>query len=59
MDILHILPDVLDTGLKVVGTAAAIAAVIPGESKAGNKIGVLYKIMDILACNWGRAKNKG
>lgn len=58
MTILQYIPDIIDTGLKVVGTAAAVAAVVPGGDRPASKLNIAYRVLDILACNWGRAKNK-
>lgn len=42
----------------VVTLASAIAAVTPTPKK-GSKLGVAYKLIDILALNIGKAKEKG
>jgi hypothetical protein len=42
----------------VVALASAVAAVTP-TPKQGSSLGKAYKIIDILALNFGKAKDKG
>ena len=58
MSLLSMIPDALDYGVRIVATASAVAAVIPRQNKNAATINMVYKVLDILACNWGRARNK-
>ncbi|MDB4314597.1 hypothetical protein N9955_01060 [bacterium] len=42
----------------VIATFSAIAAITPTPKK-GSKLGIVYKIIDFLAVNIGKAKDKG
>ena len=58
MSLLSMIPDILDYAVRVVATASAVAAVLPRQQKNAETIGMVYKVLDVLACNWGRARNK-
>lgn len=50
--------DYLELGAQVVGTASAVAALVPATSKLSGHLILLRKVLDLLALNVGNAKNK-
>ena len=51
------LSNLVDIVMRVVAMAAAIAAIVPGGSRASGVIASARKILDLLALNVGNAKN--
>lgn len=49
----------VDLGLTIAGAAAAIATVVPAPAKTRKVLGTAHKVLQILACNFGKAKNRG
>ena len=51
------IPEYVEIGLQIVGVASLIATVTP-TPKDNAILGVAKKVLDTLAGNWGKAKNK-
>lgn len=49
--------DLVQAVASVVGAASAIAALFPKAEKLGKVLGVVRKVVDMLAFNFGNAKN--
>lgn len=50
--------DILAVASSVVGTASAVAAMVPGQAKLSGWLLMARKAIDVLALNLGNAKNK-
>lgn len=49
--------EVVQALASVVGAASAVAALFPKAEKLGKVLGVVRKVVDVLAFNFGNAKN--
>lgn len=47
----------IEIGLQVIGVASAIAAVVPNPQVTG-ALFIARKVLDLLACNFGNARNE-
>ena len=50
--------DVLQATASIIGGASVIAAMFPKADKLGAALGLVSKLINILAFNFGNAKNK-
>lgn len=57
IDLLEKAPEYLQVALTVVGTAAAVASITP-TPKDDLILGILHKILNVLAFNFGKSKNE-
>lgn len=48
----------LDAAANIVAAAAVVAALLPVPSRVGTGLAVIRKVIDVLAFNFGNAKNK-